>query len=178
MTGIGVSRGGNLLVHMAVSYPGLLEKLVTVGTSLSWDRPQARRAQELLRSEGLESALRFWTSLTFVEPGQDAVGEQFVRSRLLLPEDTWRSFFDPDPEQDLAPLLARVQVPTLVTRGTADLASPAEDAYTLASQILSAQLYEFAGRGHIPAFTATGEFCDLLRRFVRGETVPRATVPR
>src|SRR5712692_4416397 len=93
---------------MAVTYPHLLEKLVTMGTSLSWDRPQARQAQEILRRDGIESALRFWTSLTFVEPGQDAMAEQFVRSRLLMPEETWRSFFDPDPEQDIEPLLPRV----------------------------------------------------------------------
>lgn len=110
-----------------------------------------------------------------MEPGQDALAEQFVRTRLLLPEETWRSFFDPDPEQDLAPLLARVRAPTLVTRGTADRASPGEDAYTLASQIRGAQLYEFVGRAHIPAVTATGEFCDVLRRFVRGEAIPRAS---
>jgi pimeloyl-ACP methyl ester carboxylesterase len=159
---------------MAVTYSHLLEKLITVGTSLSWDRPQARQAQEILRRDWLESALRFWTSLTFVEPGQDALAEQFVRTRLLLAEETWRSFFDPDPEQDLAPLLARVRVPTLVTRGTADRASAGEDAYTLASQIRGAQLYEFVGRAHIPAVTATGEFCDVLRRFVRAEAISRA----
>ena len=176
--GIGLSRGGNLLVHMAVSYPHLLEKLVTVGTSMSWDRPQARQAQEILRRDGIESALRFWTSLTFGEPGQDALAEQFVRTRLLLPEDTWRSFFDPDPEQDLGSLLSRVRVPTLVTWGTADRASSGEDAYTLASQIPGAQLYEFVGRAHIPAVTATGEFCDVLRRFVRDETLPQAALPR
>jgi class 3 adenylate cyclase/pimeloyl-ACP methyl ester carboxylesterase len=169
--GIGISRGGNLLVHMAVSYPNLLEKLVTMGTSLSWDRPQARQAQEVLRRDGIESALRFWTSLTLVEPGQDAMAEQFVRSRLLMPEETWRSFFDPDPEQDIEPLLPRVRVPTLVTWGTADRASPGEDAYTLASRIPGAHLHEFKGRAHIPAITATGEFCDVLRRFIRGEEV-------
>ena len=176
--GIGLSRGGNLLIHMAVSYPHMLEKLVTVGTSMSWDRPQARQAQEILRRDGIESALRFWTSLTFVEPGQDALAEQFVRTRLLLPEDTWRSFFDPDPEQDLVSLLPQVRVPTLVTWGTADRASPGEDAYTLTSRIPGAQLYEFVGRAHIPAVTATGEFCEVLRRFVRGETLPRSALPR
>ena len=171
--GIGLSRGGNLLVHMAVSYPTLLEKLVTMGTSLSWDRPQARQAQEILRRDGIESALRFWTSLTFVEPGQDAMAEQFVRSRLLMPEETWRSFFDPDPEQDIEPLLPRVRVPSLVTWGTADRASPGEDAYTLVNRIPGAHLHEFVGRAHIPAVTATGEFCDVLRRFIRGEMISR-----
>ena len=171
--GIGLSRGGNLLIHMAASYPHLLEKLVTVGTSLSWDRPQARQAQEILRRDGLEGALRFWASLVFVEPGQEAVAEQWARTRVGLPEDTWQSFFDPDPEQDVATLLPSVHIPTLVIRGTADRAASAEDAYTLASQIPGAQLYEFGGRGHIPAFTATGEFCDVLRRFVRGERAAR-----
>jgi pimeloyl-ACP methyl ester carboxylesterase len=162
----------------AASYPHLLEKLVTVGTSLSWDRPQARQAQEILRRDGLESALRFWTSLTFVEPGQDAMAEQFVRSRLLMAEETWQSFFDSDPEQDLLPLLPRVRVPTLVTGGTADRASAGEDAHTIAREIPGALLHEFVGRGHIPPTTATGEFCDVLRQFVHAVAIPRATAAR
>lgn len=37
------------------------------------------------------------------------MAEQFVRSRLLMPEETWRSFFDPNPEQDIEPVLPRVR---------------------------------------------------------------------
>ena len=70
------------------------------------------------------------------------------------------------------------RVPTLVTWGTADRASPGEDASALASRIPGAQLYEFMGRGHIPAVIATGEFCDVLRLFIRGEAISRSVRSR
>jgi pimeloyl-ACP methyl ester carboxylesterase len=60
-----------------------------------------------------------------------------------------------------------MEVPTLVTCGTADRASSVDDARTIAAGIRGAQLYEFVGRMHIPAITATEEFCDVLRQFVR-----------
>jgi pimeloyl-ACP methyl ester carboxylesterase len=116
--GIGLSRGGNLLIHMAVAYPHLLRKLVTMGTSVSWDRPQARQAHEILAREGIESAVRFWMSLAMAEPGVEASVEERVRAWLALPQDTVLSFFDPDPEQAVRPLLSRMEAPTCVTRST------------------------------------------------------------
>ena len=32
------------------------------------------------------------------------------------------------------------------------------------------KLYAFEGKGHLPIFTATDEFCEVLRRFVRTGT--------
>ena len=37
----------------------------------------------------------------------------------------------------------------------------------LAEHLPDARLHLFEGRGHLPIFTATAEFCDVLRRFVR-----------
>ena len=85
------------------------------------------------------------------------------------------SFFDSDPTQDLRPLLPRIAVPTLVTRGTADRVSGAADAEELAAGTRGARLHAFPGRCHVPIFTATTEFCEVLRRFARpaeGETSP------
>jgi len=165
--GIGVSRGANLLVKLSVAYPQLLCKLMLVGPSLSWDRPNANKAREILQQAGMESALRFWFSLVFNEPGSGPLVDQLVKIRAQLPEDTIRSFFDPDPEHEIRPLLARVPVPTLVIRGTIDQACSFEDARTVAQEISGAQSYEFTGKGHAPLFTATSEFCEVVRQFVR-----------
>ncbi len=43
------------------------------------------------------------------------------------------------------------------------------------SLVPGAQLYLFEGRGHLPIFTATGEFCEVLRSFVLTGTVPKTT---
>jgi pimeloyl-ACP methyl ester carboxylesterase len=77
------------------------------------------------------------------------------------------SFFDADPAQDIRPLLPRIAVPTLVTRGTSDWVSGADDAAQLVASIPGARFHGFAGRCHIPIFTATTEFCEVLRAFAR-----------
>jgi class 3 adenylate cyclase/pimeloyl-ACP methyl ester carboxylesterase len=168
VVGIGISRGGNLLVRLAAAYPALVQGLVLVGTPLAQQgRRSIDRAQEFLRTNDLEGALRFWAALILSEPGLDALAEQFVKARLALPKETILSFFDPDPEMDIDPLLGAVSVPTLVMHGTEDRNVPIEVGRYLAQHIPGAQFYAFHGRGHVPVFTATGEFCDVLRGFVR-----------
>jgi pimeloyl-ACP methyl ester carboxylesterase len=168
VVGIGISRGGNLLVRLATAYPALVQGLVLVGTPLAQQgRRSIDRAQEFLHNNDLEGALRFWAALILSEPGLDALAEQFVKARLALPKETILSFFDPDPEMDIDPLLGAVSVPTLVMHGTEDRNVPIEVGRYLAQHIPGAQFYAFHGRGHVPVFTATGEFCDVLRGFVR-----------
>jgi hypothetical protein len=48
---------------------------------------------------------------------------------------------------------------------------PLEVGRYLAQHIPGAQFYAFKGRGHVPVLTATGEFCDVLRCFVRTGSV-------
>jgi pimeloyl-ACP methyl ester carboxylesterase len=172
--GVGISRGGNLLAQMAVVAPGLLRSLVTVGTSLSWDRPQAHEARTTVERDGIEAGVRFWFQMVYSEPGLDALIDLTVRTRMDLPPDTLLSFFDPDPDQDIRALLPTISVPTLITRGTADRVSSPEDAMDLARSIPNARMYLFAGRCHVPIFTATTEFCEVLRQFTRTGSVPGA----
>ena len=92
-----------------------------------------------------------------------------------MPRETMLSFYERDPDMDIRSLLADVRVPTLVIHGTEDRQVPFAAAEYLAAHILGAQLYPFKGYGHVPLFTATQEFCDVLRRFVRSGV---AAVPR
>ena len=56
-----------------------------------------------------------------------------------------------------------------MTHGTEDrLISLATAAY-LAEEIPGARLYAFPDKGHLPIFTATTEFCEVLGQFVRKE---------
>src|SRR5919106_623306 len=68
-----------------------------------------------------------------------------------------------------------IRVPTLIVHGTEDRQVPFAAAEYLATHIPGAQLYAFKGYGHVPLFTATQEFCQVLRRFVRSGV---AAVPR
>ncbi len=67
-------------------------------------------------------------------------------------------------------------MPTLVLHGTADRDAPVAHGIELAERIPGAAFYGFDGNGHLPTFTATTEFCDVLGAFVRSGTVPETGV--
>ena len=56
--------------------------------------------------------------------------------------------------------------------GGADCDVSIENAYYLAKNIPRAEFYAFHGKGHMPVFTATSEFCEVLRQFILTGTVP------
>jgi pimeloyl-ACP methyl ester carboxylesterase len=118
--------------------------------------------------------VRFWFQMVYSEPGLDALIDLTVRTRMVLPPDTLLSFFDPDPDQDIRALLPTISVPTLITRGTADRVSSPEDAIDFARSVPNVRMYLFAGRCHVPIFTATTKFCEVLRQFTRTGSVPEA----
>ncbi len=176
--GIGISRGGNLLVNLVSTYPALIQKLVMVGTIISpgdlyapaenW----ADEFRELLGQRNVKRAMRIFSLRIYSEPETRDLAEQFHRSCLQLPVDTILAFFSPDSSADIGPILGHIQVPTLVTHGEADCLATIENAYYLVKNIPRAQLYVFHGKGHMPVFTATSEFCKVLRQFVQTGTVP------
>jgi pimeloyl-ACP methyl ester carboxylesterase len=96
-----------------------------------------------------------------------------------LPAETILSFYDPDPGMDVAPLLDSITVPTLVAHGGNDRLITRAASEFIATRIPAAQLYVFDGKGHLPMFSATDEFCNVLRNFIRtgrGErTIPGST---
>ena len=152
----------------------LAERILTSKAALEGERKQVtvlfadlKGSMELLADRDPEDARKLLDPVLghMMEAVHRYEVEQRVRTWLALPRDTMLSFFEPDPEYDVTALLPRVSVPTLVTWGTADRASSAEDAYLLTAGIPGAQLYEFHGRMHIPAITATEEFCEVLRQF-------------
>ena len=178
---VGISRGGNIVVKLAVAYPELVRKLVLVGTPLDamgpgspsrlpseWDD----RFREALRKGNIEEAVPFFVATIISDPGTRDLADQMISNMLRLPRESVMNFFSRDPEADIAPLLQEVRVPTLVTQGTEERRVSLYAARYLTAHIPRAQLYLFDGRGHLPIFTATGEFCDVLRCFVRTGRVP------
>ena len=74
--------------------------------------------------------------------------------------------------------LAESAVPTLIMRGTEDRMVTFEEGRYYASQIPGAVFYAFEGIGHVPIFSASAEFCNMLRAFVRTGTVPETSKGR
>jgi class 3 adenylate cyclase/pimeloyl-ACP methyl ester carboxylesterase len=175
VTGIGMSRGSNLLVRLADQHPGLVCRLVLIGAPTDGgtsDSPAQRveylnRTAALLASGDLEGLMRYHIGRVFSEPDVADLAAGRLKRWLGMPRETMLSFYDRDPDMDIRPLLAGVRLPTLIVHGTEDRQVPFAAAEYLAANIPGAQLYPFKGCGHAPLSTATQEFCDVLCRFVR-----------
>jgi DNA-binding SARP family transcriptional activator/pimeloyl-ACP methyl ester carboxylesterase len=186
VTAIGISKSSSILVRLAMTAPALVKKLVLIGTLLDfWPNTGLAAASELdgqfraaLRAGDFERAMRLFVATVVTDPDTGELGEQFTRNLLRLPRETILSVWAPDPDVDITPVLAQVKTPTLVLHGTQDSRVPLSTAHYLAEHLPDARLHLFDGAGHLPIFTATAEFCDVLRRFVRtGEIGADESVP-
>jgi pimeloyl-ACP methyl ester carboxylesterase len=178
ITGIGISRGSNLLVRLADRHPELVRRLVLIGapTDIGASGSPSQRVDHLnttaafLAKQDFEGLMRYHIGRVFSEPDVADLAASRLQRWLGMPRETVLSFYEPDPEMDIRPLLAAIRVPTLIAHGTEDRQVPFAAAEYLAAHIPNAQLYPFKGYGHVPLFTATQEFCEVLRRFVRTGT--------
>lgn len=175
VVGVGVSRGGNLLLRLAHAEPNLFRKLVTIGCSSGspgqfFSEEYLRQIRNLLDKGDIERIVRFHTSLVFSEPATRELRELFVRTRLQLPNETLLSFFDPDSSVEVTPVLGDIAVPVLVTHGGADRLILFEAVEFMMAWLPRARLHGFEGNGHLPLFTVPEEFCEVLRSFARAET--------
>lgn len=176
VTAIGISKSGNMLVRLAVAAPSLLKGLVLLGTPLDitpgspWLVPSEvdDRFRAALKEGDLERAMQHFVATVVSDPDTGELAEQFTRNVLRLPRESILSTWTPDPTVDIAPILERVKVPVLVLHGTEDRRVSVAAARYLAEHLPDARLHLFEGRGHLPIFTATAEFCGVLRGFVVG----------
>jgi class 3 adenylate cyclase/pimeloyl-ACP methyl ester carboxylesterase len=174
---VGISRAGALAVNFAAAYPHLVEKLVLVGTSPGRPgatdhpiQPPAWRQQvmEKVQAGVYEQAMRIFLFHAFSEPGSRNLIEVFMQIVRETPEEIIRDFFLlDDPGRELRPLLSTLQMSTLVLHGEEDRLVPVEAGRYLVDHIPDAQIYLFKGRGHAPMFTATAEFVQVIRNFIR-----------
>jgi class 3 adenylate cyclase/pimeloyl-ACP methyl ester carboxylesterase len=184
--GVGLSAAGTYMVRLAWAYPALLKKLVLLGVRAGPQEqlganipplPDKRSRQQAAIGRGdfseVEDFLTDFAYQMFSEPEAHDLAEEYRQALLRLPRAVLRNFLAPDPERDIRPLLADIHAPTLVAHGTADCRVPFAAAPYIAERIPGAQLYAFEGKGHQPIYTATAEFCEVLRAFVRTGAVPK-----
>ena len=178
VTAIGISKSGNMLVRLAVAAPSLVKGLVLLGTPLDITPGSMSlvpsdvddRFRTALRAGDLERAMHHFVATVVSELDTGELAEQFTRNILRLPRESILSTWTPDPSVDIAPILDQVKTPALVLHGTEDRRVSVAAARHLAQHLPDARLHLFEGRGHLPIFTATAEFCEVLRRFVQRDT--------
>jgi len=172
VVGVGISAGANMLFRLAHAEPSLFTALVALGTppgdfSRTFNAVYLERCIHDKGVKDVAEIIRVHTELVYSEPEMEELRERTIRSRLSLPRETLLSFFDPDPTKDVMPLLSAITAPVLVAHGREDRLVAFAAAEEIVARLPNAQLCAFGRKGHLPIFTATTEFCNVVRHFVR-----------
>lgn len=180
VTGVGISRGSNILIHLAAKFPELINGLVTVGCPISppnydgkttFHERYMRERIAYTKNGDIKSLVELQYSFVYTEPGTDEVRKAASEHVLKLPPDTVLSFYDSDPNVNVVDLLPALRVNTLVMHGKEDKLVGLDASRYLAREIAGASLYCFDGAGHLPTWTATEEFCQQIRKFLKTKPV-------
>lgn len=173
---IGWSMGAAIGIAYAVTRPDALSKLVIVGgtpllvaPSDVFEYATPPEAAEQLAG-GLQSdfstGARGFVEMMFPEPGtEDLKNEVHAITQQTTAPIALESVNNAG-SADLRPMLAGVNVPTLVLHGEADNVCPLGAGQCLADMIPNAEFATFSGKGHLPFLTDPVSFNDRLRAFI------------
>ena len=156
---IGLSGGGQVLLHMATSQPERAEALVLVSTAPYFPQP----ARAIMRTLTVESRSEAdWQEMR----GRHAHGDEQVR----LLWETGRGFADSfDDVCFTPPQLARIRASTLVAHGDRDPLYPVALALGMAEAIPSSFLWVVPSGGHLPIFAEGRDaFVSTVTSFLSG----------
>lgn len=162
---LGHSFGGRLGLWLAVERPALVDRLILIDAAGLRPPPSVRRAAVARLSKLGRTAAAL--------PGAGALVERWRArwQRALGAEDyanagPLRGTFVKVVQQDLRPLLPRVQAPTLLIWGSADTDTPLSDGETMARLIPDARLRVLVGAGHYAYLERPAETCAAIDEFL------------
>jgi pimeloyl-ACP methyl ester carboxylesterase len=159
---IGLSLGGNTLLHLATRLPQRIEAMVVV-SSPPWFPAEARALMRAVPVDDAGHGDAEWRELR----AKHVHGDDQIRA-------LWRHARGfAEAYDDMAftpPLLATIRARTLVVGGDADPFYPVRLFTDLAAAIPGAGLWIIPGGGHTPVFGgARAELARVARAFLRGE---------
>jgi pimeloyl-ACP methyl ester carboxylesterase len=158
---IGHSFGAKVALYLAATHPGLVDKLVLVGSpGLRLPPSLQARAKRLLSKGGRAVG-------ALGAPGRKLRDGLYSR---IASEDykhagPLRPILVKVVNEDLSSMLGRVASPTLLVWGTEDDAVPLSHAKRMEALIPDAGLVSFEGAGHFAYLDEPERFCRVVRSF-------------
>lgn len=159
---VGHSFGAKTSLYLAATSSPLVSRLVLAGSS-------GLRTPPSLKARAKRGLSRAGRAAGRLGPPGRALRD--VLYRRIASEDyrsagPLRPTFVKVVNEDLAPLLPNVGVPTLLVWGTEDDAVPLSHARALERAIPDAGLVLFEGAGHFAYLDEAGRFCAIVRNFL------------
>lgn len=172
---LGLSFGGGLALELFRRHPGLPGSLILASAYAGWagSLPPEEVQQRLERAlREVELPPEQWVRGYLPGLFSSSVSAEVVEETIAMMLDTrpagMRPMLRGFAEADLRDVLPRIDRPTLLLYGDADLRSPPRVAADLHARIPGAKLTFLPGVGHESNLEAPEAFNDQVRRFLRG----------
>jgi pimeloyl-ACP methyl ester carboxylesterase len=153
----GFSMGGYVLLALLREQPGRVDRLALIDTKATADSPEAKAgrlaAAESVLVDGSGVVARGMIEKLFAPATREA--RPNLEAELLemmseqAPGAVAQALLAMASRPDSMPLLAALEVPTMVIVGSEDVIATPEEARWMADEIPGAQLVEIAGAGHM-----------------------------
>ncbi len=155
--GVGVSGGGNVLLHMATKQPKRVKAMVLVSATPYFPA----QARPIMRQYPDKLPEQQWELLRRRHPGGDSQIHALLAST--------RAFADSYDDMNFTPpFLATIRARTLIVQGDRDPLYPVEISVEMARSIPQASLWIIPGGGHGPVVgDRWPEFVKVARAFLR-----------
>lgn len=155
--GVGVSAGGNVLLHMATKQPTRAKAMVLVSATPYFPA----QARAIMRRHAGTLPDQEWKRLRQRHPGGDAQIKAILESSTAFADSFDDMNFTP-------PYLSTIQARTLIVQGDRDPLYPVEISVEMAKAIPNASLWIIPNAGHGPVIGARwSEFIKTAAAFLR-----------
>ena len=169
---IGVSSGGNALMHFAPEHPARVRALVLADVHAHADALMRAKLRSWATAMKVGSApLRFDVSMPWVWGGAflEANEQRIMKFRdraLTLPVEAALNLIRGAMDHDARDALGRISAPTLVVFGSEDVLTPSWLAAVVANGVPGARLEAMVGGGHAAALEDPDAFSRLVLSFL------------
>jgi 3-oxoadipate enol-lactonase len=173
---VGLSVSGMLAQTLAIERPDLVDSLTLVSTRSTFPavgRQAIREFAELARQEGMLKMAQLLNDRMFPEPFRTLrpdVLDRAMKALLLQDKGFHASMWKMISTFDVESHLHRIECPTMVVIGAADLQANQEAGRELATKIPGAIRREIPDAGHLPPVQTPVQFNTLLRSFLAPST--------
>jgi len=156
---IGMSMGGNILLHMATQQPDRIEAMVLVSATMYFPE-QARKIMEQVPAAADQPSSEWETMRKRHKLGDEQIAALW---------DWQRGMKDSHDDMNFTPpALSRITAPTLIVYGDRDPLYPVEMAIEMYRAIPKAALWVVPNAGHGPVFfDAAAQFVQTSLDFFR-----------